>query len=55
MSGTRNRLIHDYGNTDYRLVYRTVRHDFPPVLKLIEGQLQRTSSLFVEDDSPVEG
>lgn len=29
MWGMRNRLIHDYGNTNYRIVYRVVREELP--------------------------
>ena len=29
ISGLRNRLVHDYGNVDYRIVFDTVQEDIP--------------------------
>jgi uncharacterized protein with HEPN domain len=33
MWGMRNRLIHDYGNTDYGIVYRVVAQDLPGLIE----------------------
>jgi len=33
MYGMRNRLIHDYGNTSYDIVYRVVREELPGLVK----------------------
>jgi uncharacterized protein with HEPN domain len=39
VSGMRNRLVHDYGNVDYRVVYKTARNDLPQ-LRFIMEQLK---------------
>lgn len=36
MWGMRNRLIHDYGNTDYRIVCKVVREELPGLVSHIE-------------------
>lgn len=41
MWGMRNRLIHDYGNTDYRIVYRVVREELPGLVAAIDTFLAR--------------
>ena len=33
--GLRNRIVHDYGNTDLRIVYETLTEDIPELLKNI--------------------
>ena len=32
MYGMRNRLIHDYGNTDYDMVFKVVHEELPGLL-----------------------
>lgn len=35
----RNRLVHDYGNTDFKTVYDTAKNDMPNLHKLIKAAL----------------
>jgi uncharacterized protein with HEPN domain len=37
--GMRNRLIHDYGNTNYEVVYDVVVEDLPAMASAIDGFL----------------
>lgn len=39
MYGMRNRLIHDYGNTDYSVVIRVVREELPGLVQHITAFL----------------
>ncbi len=39
MRGMRNRLIHDYGNTDYRVAYRVVREELPRLISTVTKYL----------------
>lgn len=39
MYGMRNRLIHDYGNTDYDIVHRVVRDELPGLVTYLTGFL----------------
>lgn len=34
MSGLRNRIVHDYGNVDLKVVYETLKNDVPELLEL---------------------
>ena len=34
MSGLRNRIVHDYGNVDLKVVYETLKNDIPELLDL---------------------
>ena len=34
--GLRNRIVHDYGNVDFTIIFETLKNDIPEVLKLIE-------------------
>jgi uncharacterized protein with HEPN domain len=34
--GLRNRIVHDYGNVDFTIVFETLKNDIPNVLKLLE-------------------
>ncbi len=34
--GMRNRLVHAYFDVDWRAVWDTVHHDFPPLIAMIE-------------------
>lgn len=34
--GLRNRIVHDYGNVVLDVVYDTLKHDIPEMLKLME-------------------
>ena len=43
MWGMRNRLIHDYGNTDFRIVYKVVREELPGLVTSIEAFLAQHS------------
>lgn len=36
VSGMRNRLVHDYGNVDYRVVFLTAKNDLPKLRSIIE-------------------
>lgn len=36
MFGLRNRIVHDYGNVDLKIVYETLKYDIPEVLELLE-------------------
>ena len=36
MSGLRNRIVHDYGNVDLKVVYETLKYDIPELLELLE-------------------
>ncbi|MBR5800181.1 MAG: DUF86 domain-containing protein [Lachnospiraceae bacterium] len=33
--GLRNRIVHDYGSVDLKIVYETLKNDIPDLLKLI--------------------
>ena len=35
MYGLRNRIVHDYGNVDLKVVYETLRNDIPELLELL--------------------
>jgi len=35
MFGLRNRIVHDYGNVDLKVVYETLKHDIPELLELL--------------------
>lgn len=35
MFGLRNRIVHDYGNVDLKIVYETLKYDIPELLKLL--------------------
>jgi len=37
MWGMRNRLIHDYGNTNFRIVFKVVREELPGLIVTIES------------------
>ena len=39
MYGMRNRIIHDYGNTDYAIVYKVVREELPSLVQHIASIL----------------
>lgn len=39
MWGMRNRLIHDYGNTNFRIVFKVVREELPGLIATIEAFL----------------
>jgi len=41
VSGMRNRLVHDYGNVDYRLVFLTAKKDLPQLRSVMEQLLAR--------------
>ena len=36
VSGMRNRLVHDYGNVDYQVVFLTAKNDLPQLRSIIE-------------------
>ena len=36
VSGMRNRLVHDYGNVDYRIVFLTAKNDLPELKTALE-------------------
>lgn len=33
--GLRNRIVHDYGSVDLKIVYETLKNDIPDLLKMI--------------------
>ena len=35
MFGLRNRIVHDYGNVDLKVVYETLKYDIPELLDLL--------------------
>lgn len=35
MFGLRNRIVHDYGNVDFKVVYETLKYDIPELLGLL--------------------
>lgn len=37
--GLRNRIVHDYGNIDFTIVYDTLKNDIPEVLRMIEDKI----------------
>ncbi len=39
MWGMRNRLIHDYGNTDFRIIFNVVRNELPGLRQTLEAVL----------------
>ena len=39
MWGMRNRLIHDYGNTNFRIVFQVIREELPGMVANIEAFL----------------
>lgn len=36
MFGLRNRIVHEYGNVDLKVVYETLKDDIPELLELLE-------------------
>ena len=36
MFGLRNRIVHDYGNVDLKVVYETLKYDIPELLELLK-------------------
>ena len=35
IKGMRNKIVHEYGNVDFSVVYDTVKYDFPQLLCLL--------------------
>ena len=35
MFGLRNRIVHDYGNVDLKVIYETLKNDIPKLLELL--------------------
>ncbi len=35
VKGLRNRIVHEYGNVDVKIIYDTVVSDLPPILKTL--------------------
>lgn len=35
VKGLRNRIVHEYGNVDVKIIYDTIVFDLPPVLKTL--------------------
>lgn len=44
VSGMRNRLVHDYGNVDYRVVFHTAKNDLPQLRAVMEQLLEKTDN-----------
>lgn len=38
--GLRNRIVHDYGATNFRVVWKIAREDLPPLIKELKAALQ---------------
>ena len=38
MYGIRNRIVHDYGNVDLKVVYVTLKNDIPDLLEMVMAQ-----------------
>ena len=36
MSGLRNRIVHDYGNVDLKIVYETLKYDIPDLMEQLK-------------------
>ncbi len=34
--GLRNRIVHDYGNIDLNIVFETLKHDIPDLMRLLK-------------------
>ena len=43
MAGMRNRLIHEYINVDFRIVWKAVKEDFPKAEPLVKQALDKLS------------
>lgn len=41
ISGLRNRLVHDYGNVDFSIVYDTLKNDIPVLMDSIKTELNK--------------
>ena len=39
ISGLRNRLVHDYGNVDFSIVFDTLKKDIPDLMDRMEKEL----------------
>lgn len=35
--GLRNKIVHDYGNVDLKIVYDTLKNDIPELLEMLEN------------------
>ena len=38
MYGMRNRIVHDYGIVDLKVVYETLKNDIPDLLEMVMAQ-----------------
>ena len=36
ITGMRNRVVHDYGNVDFEIIWETVKNHLPPLFKELE-------------------
>lgn len=36
--GFRNRIVHDYGNVDLKIIYETLKNDIPDLLELLTDE-----------------
>jgi len=41
--GMRNRIAHDYGRVNFRIVWKTVREDLPPLIDELERHLRQVN------------
>lgn len=37
--GFRNRIVHDYGKTDYSIVYEVVSNDIPALIEIFKNNI----------------
>ena len=40
ISGLRNRIVHDYGNVDFSIVYDTLKSDIPELMNKLKKEIE---------------
>ena len=55
MWGMRNRLIHDYGNTNFSIVFKVVREELPGLVAAMEAFLAQHEPAPPSSGEPLEG
>lgn len=43
ISGLRNRIVHDYGNVNFTIIFETLKHDIPTLKNSMQAQLSHLS------------
>ena len=41
ITGLRNRIVHDYGNVDLRVVFDTLKEDIPSLMSIMKTELRK--------------